>query len=178
MPEGKHVSDASGVDVPDERQGGISRRTLIRRAAATGAVAWTAPMIIDSLASPAAAQTAPCGCTFVAGNAGNCNIDCNNTPCVAALPACDPLTLCRDEFTACVVAAQSPCFGDTAPVVFNISGNALCANCVFLAGAGNVGGQAPCGAGTISNGGKTITFPTNAAKYNQFAMKVNCVCES
>ena len=36
---------------------GLSRRTMIKRAAAAGAVAWTAPMIIDSLASPAAAVT-------------------------------------------------------------------------------------------------------------------------
>ena len=38
---------------------GLDRRTLIKRAAAAGAVAWTAPMIIDSLSSPAAAAT--CG---------------------------------------------------------------------------------------------------------------------
>jgi hypothetical protein len=164
-------------NAPAERRG-IDRRTLIKRSAAVGAAAWAAPAIIGSLSSPAAAQngTVPCGCTFVAGNAGNCNVDCNNTPCVAALDPCDPLTPCRDEFTMCVVAAQDDCFGETTPVVFNISPNALCANCVIEEGAGNVGGQQACGAGAVSNGGKTITFPANAAKYNQFAMKVNCVC--
>ena len=40
---------------------GIDRRTLIKGAAVAGAAAWTAPMIIDSLASPAAAGTpGPC----------------------------------------------------------------------------------------------------------------------
>jgi hypothetical protein len=34
-----------------------SRRAVIRRAAAAGALAWTAPAIIDSLASPAAAAS-------------------------------------------------------------------------------------------------------------------------
>jgi hypothetical protein len=162
-------------DAPVEKRG-IDRRTLIKRSAAVGAAAWAAPVIIGSLNSPAGAATRPCGCTFVAGNAGNCNVDCNNTPCVAALEPCTPLTPCRDEFTMCVVAAQSPCFGDTAPVVYNISSNPLCSGCTFLQGAGNVGGQQACTAGALSNGNKRITFPTNAAKYNQFAMKVNCAC--
>jgi hypothetical protein len=43
--------------------GRISRRVIIKRAAATGAVAWTAPAIIGSLASPAGAQVTPAaGC--------------------------------------------------------------------------------------------------------------------
>lgn len=36
---------------------GINRRELIKRAAAGGAIAWTAPVILDSLASPAGALT-------------------------------------------------------------------------------------------------------------------------
>ncbi len=36
-------------------KGGLTRRQMIRAAAATGAAAWTAPVIIDSLTSPAAA---------------------------------------------------------------------------------------------------------------------------
>ena len=38
---------------------GMDRRALLKRAAVAGAAAWTAPMIIDSLASPAAAGTGP-----------------------------------------------------------------------------------------------------------------------
>ena len=34
---------------------GVDRRTLIKGAAVAGAAAWTAPMIVDSLISPAAA---------------------------------------------------------------------------------------------------------------------------
>jgi hypothetical protein len=50
------MSDELGQDTttPEPREG-IGRRTLIKRAAAAGAVAWTAPVILDSLASPAAA---------------------------------------------------------------------------------------------------------------------------
>lgn len=51
------------ADGPSTR--GIGRRTLIKRAAAAGAVAWTAPVILDSLASPAAA--ASCASCFKFG---------------------------------------------------------------------------------------------------------------
>jgi hypothetical protein len=41
----------------------VDRRTLIKGAAAVGLGAWTAPVIIDSVTSPAAAQTAEEGCS-------------------------------------------------------------------------------------------------------------------
>jgi hypothetical protein len=43
----------------DER-GGLSRRQMIKASAVAGAAAWTAPVIVDSLASPAAAAS---GCS-------------------------------------------------------------------------------------------------------------------
>jgi hypothetical protein len=47
---------------PDRRhRGGMSRRDLIKASALAGAAAWTAPVLIDSLASPAAAGTPACG---------------------------------------------------------------------------------------------------------------------
>ena len=45
------------ADLDPETTQTPSRRTIIRRAAAAGVVAWTAPVIVDSLASPAAAAT-------------------------------------------------------------------------------------------------------------------------
>lgn len=41
---------------------GVDRRALIRRAAAAGTLAWTAPVVIDSLASPAGAVTFAASC--------------------------------------------------------------------------------------------------------------------
>ena len=38
---------------------GVSRRDMIKRAAAAGAVAWSAPVIVDSLTAPAGALTPP-----------------------------------------------------------------------------------------------------------------------
>lgn len=49
-----------GVEAETGRSG-LSRRDLIKRSAVAGAVAWSAPMIIDSLTSPAAALTCPSG---------------------------------------------------------------------------------------------------------------------
>lgn len=53
------------MSMPDARAG-MSRRQLIRAAAATGVAAWTAPVILGSIASPAAAAT-PCVCTHYYG---------------------------------------------------------------------------------------------------------------
>jgi TAT (twin-arginine translocation) pathway signal sequence len=67
---------------------GLSRRDMIKASAAAGAVAWTAPVIIDSLASPAAAATftPPCGCTNYTFNS-QCGPDNQGTKCNTN-PAC------------------------------------------------------------------------------------------
>jgi hypothetical protein len=60
----------------------ISRRTIIRNAAAVGAAAWTAPVIVDSLASPAAAGSAT-GCyrvEFVRSTSSGCGTFARNSP--------------------------------------------------------------------------------------------------
>ena len=48
------------------RRGGMDRRTMIKAAAATGAAAWAAPVIIDSITSPAAAARSSCTAISVA----------------------------------------------------------------------------------------------------------------
>jgi hypothetical protein len=45
-----------------KRAGGMDRRSFVRNAAAVGAVAWTTPVIVGSLVSPAAAGTLPSQC--------------------------------------------------------------------------------------------------------------------
>lgn len=64
MGESSRSPDRPDVSASDDQRRGISRRTLIRRAAATGAVAWTAPVIIESLTSPAAAVTGGFPCSY------------------------------------------------------------------------------------------------------------------
>lgn len=58
---GYEMSDLAEREV--ERPG-IDRRTLIKRTAAVGAVAWAAPTIIGSLASPAGAVTGGFPCSY------------------------------------------------------------------------------------------------------------------
>ena len=57
----------SDLQERDIERPGIGRRTLIKRAAATGAVAWAAPTIIGSIASPAGAVTGgfPATCSYM-----------------------------------------------------------------------------------------------------------------
>ena len=67
---------------PDITEGddkrGLSRRTMIKRAAAAGAIAWTAPVILDSLSSPAAAVSVPAGCYgyvfFLSASGSTCTV--------------------------------------------------------------------------------------------------------
>jgi hypothetical protein len=43
----------------DEQDPSVSRRALLRRGAVVGGIAWTAPIIVQSLTSPAGAQVSP-----------------------------------------------------------------------------------------------------------------------
>jgi hypothetical protein len=43
----------------DEPDPSVSRRALLRRGAVVGGIAWTAPIIVQSLTSPAGAQVSP-----------------------------------------------------------------------------------------------------------------------
>lgn len=76
----------SDLETPDADRPGIDRRSLIKRAAVAGAAAWTAPVILGSVASPAAALTCNGTCfrvTFPSDNAGNCT-----NPSVAVAGVC------------------------------------------------------------------------------------------
>ena len=66
-----HVDDGCAVEV-NER--GLTRRDLIRGAAAATAAGWVAPVPIDSIASPAAAGSPKCDPYFVkVSETGVCN---------------------------------------------------------------------------------------------------------
>jgi len=54
VPKWEHLMSEQASGQPKK---GMDRRTLIKGAAVAGAAAWTAPMIIDSLSSPAAASS-------------------------------------------------------------------------------------------------------------------------
>lgn len=61
---GGPVARRRATDAPASTRGagGLSRRDLIRRGAIVGGLVWTAPVLIDSMGSPAGAITGPCDC--------------------------------------------------------------------------------------------------------------------
>jgi hypothetical protein len=134
---------------------------MIKSAAAAGAVAWTAPVIIDSLASPAAALTAPPGCRRLIFTA---DASCTR---VATLQC----TKCGDP--TCPSGSWST-DGSTAISAFGLQFTGACngtfnativggSSCVILQGAKNLPNNngATCCNGNIvtpSAGGKSITF--------------------
>jgi hypothetical protein len=157
----------SDIDTPDGGRRGIDRRALIKRAAATGAVAWTAPLILESLSSPAGAITAPSGCHSVQIAAGNCTTSVTPTATVAG---CTPATWSTSPTAPCpafaggqnlagtlCLSATTACATNTSPITFTIS-NAC--SCTFTAGIGetNASGANQCRVGTLSGGNKTISF--------------------
>src|SRR5262245_44507478 len=157
---------------------GVDRRTLIRRAAIVGAAAWTAPVIIGSLSSPAAAVTAPRGCNKIGYN-GNCNANTNN-----ANNECSPSTgTCADLPRACLSPTVSDCDGIPGAVTFAVNGGCSCTIIAIGAKATNTTQQNANGCittGTITNGGKGASFPPLTASgpgnagYIQFSFQLTC----
>jgi hypothetical protein len=180
----------SELATPEVERSRIGRRTLIKRAAATGAIAWTAPMILDSLASPAAAVSPPPtpGCKSVQITAGDCTTSVTPTFGPAA---CNPGAgfwkhsgFCPDfaggQNLAGTLCITSPaCTTTTSPIIFNIGTDC---NCTFTDGFGesNAGGPEHCVAGALTPGNKTITFtllPTGtppATAWLAFRFRVTC----
>jgi len=94
--------EAPSFSAPDERRG-IDRRTLIRRAAVAGAAVWTVPVIIDSLASPAAAASCPVGCfTLQVSNT------CTSLPAGACTPICTKTTRPCTDFGISATTTGGP----------------------------------------------------------------------
>jgi hypothetical protein len=175
---GKH-SDSRLAEAAAERRG-IDRRTLIKGAAVAGAVGWTAPIIIESLTSPAAAITAPAGCFIERVNI-NCHPDCNNAP--ASVCFNELSCLCTDMshnplVFACLTnpaEGQGNCNGSVS-VSFSI--NPGC-NCTFTAAAAKKASPAS-GCTTLDAshgvGTKMITFDAAVGfSYNQYQLQITCV---
>ena len=79
---GQKNKDSMPETSDDKRR--LDRRTLIKGAAAAGAVGWTAPLIIESMTSPAAAVST-CFEARGGGNLGNtCNTIGNGNRCMGA----------------------------------------------------------------------------------------------
>jgi hypothetical protein len=177
----------SGLEKPmaapegTERRG-LSRRDMIKASAAAGVAAWTAPVIIDSLVSPAAAfsGTLPPGCHVAAFNASNCHDDEQGTPCNNAPPCCVPAPPCSPQkpepLATCFTVTPNPtdCTGDTiGGVTFTYNGT--CGNCSITYASAKNPGDACDERTDLDN--SWVNFPQVAANnsYNQFVLFLTCV---
>jgi hypothetical protein len=104
------MADATDETGAPETRSGIDRRSLIKRAAATGAVAWTAPILLDSLMSPAAALGSSCTIVSFRGassaiaaqdNSSTSSTSVTVTPTIAG-------TINQGDLIILVCAARSP----------------------------------------------------------------------
>jgi hypothetical protein len=185
----------------DVERPGVDRRTLIKRAAATGAVAWTAPLIIDSLASPAAALTCTGACVriqFPTDNAGPCS---NNSvavtgTCTTTSPNCSSSTnvgagvsygaVCMTPpggVGGCSTTAAAPTFtlNTTSATCFTTTAASCPANRQFLAAQAGTnlatGAPGPCINGVIAAGGGSVQFTLPAGStWTLFQFLIGCSC--
>jgi hypothetical protein len=181
----------------DVERPGVDRRTLIKRAAAAGAVAWTAPVIIGSVASPAGAITCPGNCVqiqFPVDNTGACNTNsvAFGATCTPTSPTCTSTTTIGAgvAYGAVCMNPTTQCGSTTNPVTFALNTtSATCftttaASCPaqrqFLAAqAGTLlatGAPGPCVAGVIA-GGTSVSFTLPAGNtWAFFKFLIGCSC--
>jgi hypothetical protein len=137
-------------------QPGMDRRAIIKRAAAAGAVAWTAPLLVDSFASPAAAATLATGCY---------RLQFSHTTCGEESPSstanCFPTSW--ETTLNTLLAGTASCAGQTGSVITLGLGDS---DCVFVRGTARAtGGGNECVAG-VGGGTTTMTFTKTANNWN------------
>lgn len=160
--------------VDDRAHAGIDRRTIIRRAAVVGAAAWTAPVIIDSLASPAGAVTMMCtytawdltsGCQFQKSTSAQDCVPVQPPDCGLATTYPGPTQLCSDQ-GGIVISCPTP----TSLRLTIPSG----CSCVFVAGAAKGTGTGACATGVISLAGKQMDFSWPGAAAARVSFYISC----
>ena len=105
--------------VDGDRRPGLKRRQMIKAAGIAGAAAWTAPLIIDSLSSPAAAGTVSPGCyRFYWSIAGGCSY--TNTDPNSCAPTDAGCTTFGGQPTGAVTATPT-CPGNDTQTAVTIS---------------------------------------------------------
>lgn len=154
----------------------IDRRALIRRGVVAGAVAWTAPVIVGSIASPAAAATGAHGCNRIQMSGANCASMAQDGNCLPTGWAACTNTL----NSACITSTSGPtCTGTTGSEVFQITGGC---SCTFVAASSRFNvpiAGAQCngfsGAGNPTITPTMVTFPAlTISTYTQFKFVLTC----
>lgn len=160
----------SGATSHDGERSGIDRRTLIKRAAAAGAVAWTAPIIIGSLTSPAGAVT-------VAPNTYMFMVTASANSCITAAPTtlvtCQPTSYATTPQMPAACAPPHPalCGQSLDTAVFTIPGGC---SCVFATAGGRGDKSNGCVTGT-GDGTTSMSFSRGGSgSWNAFRMRIVC----
>jgi hypothetical protein len=159
--------------VTDKATSSIGRRALIRRAAAAGALTWTAPTIIGSLASPAGAVTGPVppGCHISVFN-NQCAPNSQGTPCnQATFPeGC----VANPAVAQCLVVTPSVSGNCQQDSTITVSVNtSLCPNCAITYAQAKSGNDCPVPPASFPT--QSVTFPAiSSPGYAQFAVAVLC----
>lgn len=169
---------------------GLDRRTLIRRAAVAGAVAWTAPVIVGSVASPAGATTITPGCykMLFTVNATSCSNGptVGATGCSVSGSACSsPAASIPSDVAACVtVTSPASCStaSTSAATAVTFSVGSGCAPCTIVAASGRrtsiIGAQCDVSV-TIAGDGSSVTFDgtgisPSLAEWDRFEIWLSC----
>ena len=140
--------------------GGLDRRSLIKKAGIAGAAAWVAPMVLDSVLSPASAASLPPGNYKLRLSTEQCNPTPVRNPSVA--PPCPPpdwpsATLSINDATA---LANFGIQVTNCSRRYAIGVHSTKANVTFLSGSAcktPLAGGAPV-PGVVSNGGLDISW--------------------
>jgi hypothetical protein len=122
------MMDDHDDETRDESRPGIGRRTLIKRAAVAGAAAWTAPVILGSVASPAGALTCTSCFQFqIDGDCSPASTQAVSGLCPIATPAgcTTPTDIAAGRSFASLCFTATDCTGDS--VTFTL--NATSATC-------------------------------------------------
>lgn len=159
-----HEIEGPNGDARDSRRV-LDRRTLIKGAAIAGAAAWTAPVIIDSLVSPAAASSAP-GCYYYSyvwrlgtTASSTCGFSNDGANCQPTLSGATCSSTNWVNGTPPTISASSCSYNGTNsvdPGTWSISGS----TCKFVGYAVNVSSASSC------PGSKTITGLANVSSVN------------
>ncbi len=152
------------ADEPTDRgAAGVDRRSLIKRAAAAGAVAWTAPIIVDSLASPAAAATLATGCYSTQYTAAN--------PCAVAAPGTPCATLSGYPAANAFPGGNIACTNSGGDITYSLAGS----NCAFVRGNAShtQGGGSTCV--TVGSGVSVLFDKPGGQNWNgNFHLVISC----
>jgi hypothetical protein len=192
------VADEAIDDPAQAPRPGIDRRTIIKRAAAAGALIWTAPVILDSVASPTGAITCSGACVRVQFPP-NVGIVCNATSqavgatCTTTSPSCTTTTNLGAGFTYASVCITPPLGGcgpeDPGPVFslnatsttcFTATGASCSAPRQFLAaqaGTVDVAGNPGCVTAFITPTGTQVQFSLpSGSSWTFFQFLIGCSC--